>query len=417
MKTLLQYPSGKAGAYTIPDGVTTIAENAFYYSKKLTSVTIPDSVAAIKDFVFRECSSLTSVTLPDSVTEMGRYLFDLCTSLKTVTLPKGATWITHGMFNGCKELTKVNYGATVTEIGSEAFKNCSKLTSVLLNINEYGFILPDTFAGCTSLKTVLFGRDADARATLEIYEGNECLTKAKWTYNYCTSGKGHSFAKPCSSACSRCGMTQNPGHSYKLTAVKKATLTKDGTAKGNCVHCGKAMNTLTPYVVSRAKTVKLAATTYAYNGKAKEPAVIVKDAKGNTIPTAYYTVKYASGRKNVGKYKVTVTFKGLYSGSKTLYFTVNPAKTSVKSVSAAKKSLKVTLNKKTTQTTGYQIQYATSSKFKSAKTKTVSNKTTKVTLKGLKAKKTYYIRVRTYKTVNGKKYYSTWSGSKKKKTK
>ncbi len=67
---------------------------------------------------------------------------------------------------------------------------------------------------------------------------------------------------------------------------------------------------------------------------------------------------------------------------------------------------------------GYEVQYSTSKKFSSAKTKKVtSNKTTSVTLKSLKAKKTYYVRVRTYKTVDGKKYYSAWSSHKYKKTK
>ena len=62
--------------------------------------------------------------------------------------------------------------------------------------------------------------------------------------------------------------------------------------------------------------------------------------------------------------------------------------------------------------------YSTSKTFKKATTKTVkSYKTTSTTLKNLKAKKTYYVRVRTYKTVSGKKYYSAWSSYKTKKTK
>ena len=71
--------------------------------------------------------------------------------------------------------------------------------------------------------------------------------------------------------------------------------------------------------------------------------------------------------------------------------------------------LKVTW-KKNSAVSGYQIQYSTSKKFTSAKTVTVKGyKTTSKTIKSLKAKKTYYVRVRTYKTVNGKKVYSDWS--------
>ena len=76
------------------------------------------------------------------------------------------------------------------------------------------------------------------------------------------------------------------------------------------------------------------------------------------------------------------------------------------------------ITKKSTQVTGYQIQYSTSKTFSSAKTAPVSSyKTTSVTLKSLSAKKTYYVRVRTYKTVNGTKYYSGWSTYKCAKTK
>lgn len=171
--------------------------------------------------------------------------------------------------------------------------------------------------------------------------------------------------------------------------------------------------------VEEIKSAKLSTTSYAYNGKVKSPGVVVKDSIGNTLnKNVDYTVTYATGRKNVGKYKVTVTFKGNYSGYKNLYFTINPAKTTVKSLTAGKKSLKVAITKKSTQVTGYQIQYATNKSFKSAKTKNVTSyKTTSVTLSKLSAKKTYYVRVRTYKTVNGVKYYSGWSSYKYKKTK
>jgi len=165
--------------------------------------------------------------------------------------------------------------------------------------------------------------------------------------------------------------------------------------------------------------IKLSASTYTYNGKVKTPGVTIKDKTGKKLTKGTdYTVSYASGRKSVGKYKVTITFKGNYSGKKTVYFKIVPKGTSVSKVTAAKKSLKVKLKKQTSQTTGYQIQYSTSKKFTSAKTVTVkSSKTTSATIKSLKAKKTYYVRVRTFKTVKGTKYYSSWSSYKSKKTK
>ncbi|MBQ3133957.1 MAG: fibronectin type III domain-containing protein, partial [Clostridia bacterium] len=75
-------------------------------------------------------------------------------------------------------------------------------------------------------------------------------------------------------------------------------------------------------------------------------------------------------------------------------------------------------NRSLQQSSGYQIQYSTSKSFKSYKTKTITSyKTSTTTLTGLKAKTTYYVRVRTYKTVGGTKIYSNWSSYKYKKTK
>ncbi|MDD6603814.1 MAG: fibronectin type III domain-containing protein, partial [Eubacteriales bacterium] len=95
------------------------------------------------------------------------------------------------------------------------------------------------------------------------------------------------------------------------------------------------------------------------------------------------------------------------------YFTIKPKATSISSLKAGSKKFTVKWYKRTTQTTGYQVQYSTSSKFTSPKTVTISKTgTTSKTISKLKAKKKYYVRVRTYKTVNGTKYYSSWSKAK-----
>lgn len=96
---------------------------------------------------------------------------------------------------------------------------------------------------------------------------------------------------------------------------------------------------------------------------------------------------------------------------------VNKKKTSIKKVVSKKKSLKI-MWKKVSGVNGYQIQYSTSSKFKKAKKMTIKKaKITSKTIKKLKAKKKYYVRIRTYITVNGKRKYSIWSKKKSKKTK
>lgn len=163
----------------------------------------------------------------------------------------------------------------------------------------------------------------------------------------------------------------------------------------------------------------LSTSSYTYTGKTRTPSVKVS-VNGKVLRTGDYTVKYASGRKNVGKYSVKVTLKSGDKTSKTLYFKILPKKTSIKKVTKAKKAFTVKWSKQTKQVSGYQVQYSTSKKFtaKTTKVKTIkSYKTTSKKVKKLKKKKTYYTRVRTYKTVKGTKYYSGWSKAKSVKTK
>lgn len=163
----------------------------------------------------------------------------------------------------------------------------------------------------------------------------------------------------------------------------------------------------------------LSTSSYTYTGKTRTPSVKVS-VNGKVLGTGDYTVKYASGRKNVGKYSVKVTLKSGDKTSKTLYFKILPKKTSIKKVTKAKKAFTVKWKKQTKQVSGYQVQYSTSKKFtaKTTKVKTIkSYKTTSKKVKKLKKKKTYYTRVRTYKTVKGTKYYSGWSKAKSVKTK
>ena len=206
--------------------------------------------------------------------------------------------------------------------------------------------------------------------------------------------------------------------SYSSGRVNTGTYKVTVTMKGNYTGTKTLSFKIKPVDISKC-TVSLSSTSYSYDGNVKAPTVTVKNASGTKLTKGTsYTVSYASGRKNVGTYKVTVTMKGNYTGSKTLTFKINPPKTTVASLKAGTKSITVNVAKKTTQTTGYQIQYSTSKNFTNAKTKLItSNSTLKTTLTGLSAAKTYYVRVRTYKTVNDVKYYSGWSAYKYVKTK
>ena len=205
-------------------------------------------------------------------------------------------------------------------------------------------------------------------------------------------------------------------HQNTKVTTKNATLSANGYKLTECKVCGKDYSKTTYYY---PKTIKLSTTTYTYNGKVKKPSVKVTGSNGKTISSSNYTVSYASGRKNPGKYKVTIKFKDNYEGTKTLYFTIKPKKASLSSVkSTAKKKMTVKWSKQS-KVTGYQITYATNSKFtKGKKNVTVKGASSKSkTIKSLKSKKTYYVKVRAYKTIDGKKVYGSYSKTKKVKVK
>ncbi|MBR5452299.1 MAG: hypothetical protein IKV36_04830, partial [Clostridia bacterium] len=161
------------------------------------------------------------------------------------------------------------------------------------------------------------------------WESATC-TKPK-TCNKCgkTTGAatGHKYSNDCDKTCNTCGATRSvPKHTYKLTTTKKATLTVNGKQEYKCTECGYVTKS-NAKTINKVTSFKLSATSYTYNGKVRTPSVVVKDSKGNTLKKGTdYTVTYASGRKNVGTYKVTIKMKGNYSGTKTLTFKINPIK-------------------------------------------------------------------------------------------
>ncbi len=77
-------PSYLDTAYTIPEGIESIAGSAFMYSEQLTSVTLPNSLTYIGENAFFYCK-LTSITIPKNVTYIGVSAFNRCDSLTSVT--------------------------------------------------------------------------------------------------------------------------------------------------------------------------------------------------------------------------------------------------------------------------------------------------------------------------------------------
>ena len=152
-------------------------------------------------------------------------------------------------------------------------------------------------------------------------------------------------------------------------------------------------------------------STKAFTGKAITQNVTVK--VGNTVLKngTDYTVSYSNNKK-VGKATVKITGKGKYGGVITKTFKINPAKQEIQKLTAKSKAFFVDWAQKGSAT-GYEIQYATNSKFTGAKKVAITNnKTDKTTVSKLSGNKKYYVRVRSYTTVGGTKYYGSWSAVK-----
>lgn len=166
--TLIQYPAGKTGSYSIPLTVTTIDNSAFSSCQGLTSVTIPSTVTNLGDYAFSGCKGLSSVTLPTSVANFGFLAFSDCTGLTSVIIPSGVTGIGQSAFFGCTGLTNVAIPSTVTYIGGSAFSDCTGLTSVTLP-SGLANIGNDTFRGCKALTNAIIPATVSSIGTTAFY--------------------------------------------------------------------------------------------------------------------------------------------------------------------------------------------------------------------------------------------------------
>ena len=197
-----------------------------------------------------------------------------------------------------------------------------------------------------------------------------------------------------------CGMNtdEDAEEYYSLWFDSSATLTFEGRAS--------------------IATSKITIKDKTWTGKALKPAPVVKFNGATLVKGVDYSVSYTDNTK-VGLAYASIQGIGDYFGSVELTFTIKPKGTTISKLTGGKKKITVKWNKQAKQVTGYQIQYATKKDFSNAKKVTVKGaKTTKATIKKLKAKKTYYVRIRTYKKCavfwNA---YSSWSKAKKIKTK
>lgn len=359
----------------LPNSVTAVGDGAFSMNN-IYKLKLSNKMTVIPSGAFSMNIRMSSISIPAGVKEIGQTAF-AGARLKSLTIPKSVTKIGRKAFH-LHQMKSLTIPGNVKEVGESAFEGTYKAASLEKLTIENG------------VKTI--GERAFKEghlSTVVLPDSVESIGKAAFQNNT--------------------GNTRISGHPV-LVLTNNSKLIKVNTADENFrIQLRSLAKNGTKVSGVKNKT---------YSGKSQIQKVSVKNSLMTLNSGSEYKVSY-SGNKSVGTAKIKITGTGNYNGTITKTFNINPKGRSLKSVKKGKKSFKATWKKSSkTWTTGYQVQYSTSKKFKKAKTATVkSYKKTKVTVKKLKKRKTYYVHMRTYKTVKGKKYYSGWSKVKKVKTK
>ena len=321
---------------------------------------------------------------------------------------------------GHTAVTDKGYPATCTTAGKTDGSHCSVCNTVIkvqtvINATGHkssGWIVDKAASigvkgskhrECTVCKKVLETAEIPALSRISISKASVTLSTSTYAYD----GK----AKKPGVTVKLNGKTLKNGTDYTVSYsnnTKVGTATVKITGKGN--YTGSVSKTYSIKNDFKKATVS-GISTKAFTGKNITQSITVK-YNGKTLKNGTdYTVSY-SNNKNIGTATVKITGKGSYTGTITKTFKINPAKQEIQKLTAKSKAFFVDWAQKGSAS-GYEIQYATNSKFTSAKKVTITNnKTDKTTVSKLSGKKKYYVRVRSYTTVKGTKYYGAWSSVK-----
>lgn len=114
-------------AVSLPVGLTSIGDQAFFDCDYLTSVTVPGTVKEIGSSAFGYCNSLTSAKFEEGITSLSSGWFPAPTSrsraLSTLLIPKSVTHIYGDLLNVMVTDGVIHYAGTQAEWDAIIFES------------------------------------------------------------------------------------------------------------------------------------------------------------------------------------------------------------------------------------------------------------------------------------------------------
>lgn len=190
---IMRFPCQKTDtSFTIPNGVTGIANGAFENCRNLTGITIPKGAKSIGDDVFSNCEGLTSITIPDGVTSIGSSAFYECIALTSAVIPNTVTSIGNNAFLNRNKLKDVYYDGSAEDwtaiskgenysIADDIITYCAGIKITPSNDGKIVVEPTNTVPGKTVV-LVLYNGDNFADTQFQTYEGAEITFAPTVTY-------------------------------------------------------------------------------------------------------------------------------------------------------------------------------------------------------------------------------------------
>ena len=222
----------------IPGSLTSIGEYIFRGCTSLTDVSLSSDIKIIANGMFCD-SGISEIIIPEGITSIEDQAFSNCTNLKTVTIPEGITSIKYEAFSNCTNLKTVTIPKTVEKIGNFAFDNCKSLTDVYysgfetqwkaINIGKSNECLDNATLHCKT--EGIYASGTSDNLTWTLY--NDCTLEISGTgqipdYGYLLSAPWHEYSTSIKKIIINDGVTSIGTYAfYDCTELESISLTSD----------------------------------------------------------------------------------------------------------------------------------------------------------------------------------------------